>query len=55
VLNYLFDVEAAGFARDLRMHHYEQQKIAEFLAKMCIVLRARGLGRFVCLLYERWQ
>jgi hypothetical protein len=24
------------------MHHYEQQKIAEFLAKMCIVLSARG-------------
>src|SRR2546423_14009633 len=37
------------------MHHYEQQEIAEFLAKMCIVLSARGLGRFVCLLYERWQ
>ena len=37
------------------MHHYEQQKIAEFLAKMRIVLSARGLGRFVCLLDKRWQ
>src|SRR5213076_1388004 len=55
MLNHLLDVEPAGFTRDLGMHHYEQQKIAEFLAKMCIVLSARGLGRFVCLLYERWQ
>src|SRR6266567_1665773 len=55
MLNHLLDVEPAVFARDLGMHHYEQQEIAEFLAKMCIVLSARGLGRFVCLLYERWQ
>src|SRR5947199_7689470 len=37
------------------MHHYEQQKIAEFLAKMRIVLSARGLGHFICLLDKRWQ
>src|SRR6266480_2041818 len=37
------------------MHQYEQQKITEFLAKMRVVLSARGLGRFVCLLDERWQ
>jgi hypothetical protein len=37
------------------MHHYEQQKIAEFLAKMRIVVSSRGLGRFVCLLNERWH
>ena len=55
LLNHLLGVEPAGFARDLGMHYYEQQEIAEFLAKMRVVLSARGLGHFVCLLYERWQ
>jgi hypothetical protein len=35
------------------MHHYEQQKVAEFFAKMRVVLSASGLSRFVYLLYER--
>src|SRR5262245_25288058 len=55
VSNYLLNAEPAGFACDLSMHYHEQQKIAEFLAKMRVVLRARGLGRFVCLLNERGQ
>src|SRR6476619_6437577 len=55
MLNHLLDAEPAGFARDLRVHYYEQQKIAELLAKMRVVLSARGLSRFVYLLYERRQ
>src|SRR3982751_625029 len=55
MLNHLLDTEPGGFARDLRVHYYEQQKIAELLAKMRVVLRARSLSRFVYLLYERWQ
>src|SRR5215469_3411711 len=49
VSNHVFDVEAAGFARDLGVHNYQQQKITEFLAKMRVVVRACGLARFVSL------
>ena len=43
----LIDIEAPCFAGDLRMHDYQQQKIAQFLAKMCVIFRARGLRHFV--------
>ena len=40
--NHPFDVEAAGFARDLGVHNDQQQKIAKFLAKVRVVVRARA-------------
>ena len=52
---YLSEYGIEKIVRDLRVHHYEQQKVAQFLAKMRFVLSPRGLGRFVGLLNERWQ
>ena len=48
VVNDVADVETSSFAGDLRVHHYQQEQIAEFFAKMRIVFPARGLGHFVC-------
>ena len=33
-VNNLVDVEAPSLARDLRVHHYQQEQIAQFLPKM---------------------
>ena len=51
----LLDVEATCFACNLRVHDYQQQQIAEFLAKMRVVFRARGLRHFVSLFNQGRQ
>src|SRR5690348_5755533 len=43
------NVEASSFTRDLRVHHHQQEQIAQFLAEMRVVLGVRSLRHFVSL------
>ena len=36
--NDIVDLESAGFAGDLRVHHNQEQKIPELFAKMRVIL-----------------
>ena len=51
----MLDVEATCFACDLRVHDDQQQEIAQLLAKMRVVFRARGLRHFVSFFNQRRQ
>src|ERR1051325_3193201 len=45
--NDVVDVESPGFARDFSMHYGQEQEIAEFLPKMCVIVASSGLDQFV--------
>ena len=47
VPNNIADVKLAAFARDLGVHHDEKEKIAQFFAKICVVVRPHRPGHFV--------
>src|SRR6266699_883535 len=47
VPNNTVDVKLAGFARDLSVHHDEKEKIAQFFAKIYVVVRPHRTGHFV--------
>src|SRR6266404_1643680 len=47
LFGHVVDVESSAFARDLRVHYDEQQKIAELFPKVRVVLRARRFGDLV--------
>src|SRR5947209_19710657 len=55
VANDLLDIKSFPFTRNLSMHDYDEQKIAKFLPKMSVVLRARGFGNFIRFLDRRRQ
>src|SRR5439155_6529356 len=54
-LKHVVDVEAPGFLGDLGVHDDQQQKIAQLLAKMRVVFRARGFRHFVSLFNQGRQ
>src|SRR5713101_9071764 len=45
--NNIVDVKLAGFARDLGVQHDEKEKIAQFFAKIRVVVRPHRPGHFV--------
>src|SRR5690348_14586106 len=47
VANDVVDIESFGFARDLSVHDCQKQKVAKFLLKMRVVLRAGGFSHFI--------
>jgi len=55
VIDDIVDVESDGFARDLGVHHDQQQEVTEFLAKMRVVLGAGGSATSVSFFNRRWQ
>ena len=46
-LQHFVDIEPAGFLRDLRVHHGQQDQVAEFFAQILIVARPDGARDFV--------
>src|SRR6266487_5628259 len=51
----IIDIESVLFLRDFRVHHDEQEKIAQFFAEICAVIRAHRSGYFVSLFNQSRQ
>jgi hypothetical protein len=48
----LLDIEAAGFARDFRMHDRHKDQIAQFFTKILIVACPNRPSDFICFLNQ---
>ena len=55
VTEHIVDIEPVLFLRDFRVHHNEQEKIAQFFAEIWAVIRAHRSGYFVSLFNQGGQ
>src|SRR5438045_927567 len=53
-LEHLADIEAAGLLRDFRVHHREQNQVAQFLAQIRVIPRTHGARDFVGF-FNQWR